>query len=46
MKESVADIATLGHIDLLINNAGQPSFKVPTAYEPPTSTNVSRDSKA
>ena len=33
MKESVADIATLGHIDLLINNAGQPSFKVPTAYE-------------
>lgn len=33
VKESVADIATLGHIDLLINNAGQPSFKVPTAYE-------------
>ena len=33
MKESVADIATLGQIDLLINNAGQPSFKVPTAYE-------------
>ena len=21
------------HIDLLINNAGQPSFKTPTAYE-------------
>lgn len=33
VKESVADIVTLGHIDLLINNAGQPSFKVPTAYE-------------
>ena len=33
VKESVADIATLGHIDLLINNAGQSSFKVPTAYE-------------
>ena len=33
VKESVADIASLGHIDLLINNAGQPSFKVPTAYE-------------
>ena len=24
VKESVADIASLGHIDLLINNAGQP----------------------
>ena len=33
VKESVADIAKRGHIDLLINNAGQPSFKVPTAYE-------------
>ena len=33
VKESVASIAALGHIDLLINNAGQPSFKVPTAYE-------------
>lgn len=31
--ESIARIAQLGHIDLLINNAGQPSFKVPTAYE-------------
>ena len=30
---SVADIAKIGHIDLLINNAGQPSFKTPTAYE-------------
>lgn len=33
VKESVASITALGHIDLLINNAGQPSFKVPTAYE-------------
>ena len=33
VKASVADIAKIGHIDLLINNAGQPSFKVPTAYE-------------
>ena len=24
---------SIGHIDLLINNAGQPSFKTPTAYE-------------
>ncbi|MBT1171855.1 SDR family NAD(P)-dependent oxidoreductase [Bifidobacterium sp. MA2] len=32
-RESVAEIAGLGHIDLLINNAGQPSFKKPTAYE-------------
>ena len=32
-KASVADIAKIGHIDLLINNAGQPSFKTPTAYE-------------
>ena len=33
VKASVADIAKIGHIDLLINNAGQPSFKTPTAYE-------------
>lgn len=32
VAESVADIATFGHIDLLINNAGQPSFKTPTGY--------------
>lgn len=31
--ESVADVAKRGHIDLLINNAGQPSFKAPTDYE-------------
>ncbi|OZG57955.1 short-chain dehydrogenase [Bifidobacterium tissieri] len=33
VKASVAEIAKIGHIDLLINNAGQPSFKKPTAYE-------------
>ena len=33
VRETVADVAKRGHIDLLINNAGQPSFKVPTAYE-------------
>lgn len=33
VKDSVARIAKLGHIDLLINNAGQPSFKTPTGYE-------------
>ena len=33
VKETVSDVASHGHIDLLINNAGQPSFKVPTAYE-------------
>ncbi|KAA8817140.1 SDR family oxidoreductase [Bifidobacterium callitrichos] len=33
VKTSIAEIAGLGHIDLLINNAGQPSFKTPTAYE-------------
>ncbi|KFI48965.1 SDR family oxidoreductase [Bifidobacterium biavatii] len=32
VRESVAAIAAIGHIDLLINNAGQPSFKVPTGY--------------
>ncbi|MBW3077742.1 SDR family oxidoreductase [Bifidobacterium simiiventris] len=33
VRQSVAEIKALGHIDLLINNAGQPSFKVPTGYE-------------
>ena len=33
VKNSIAAIRQNGHIDLLINNAGQPSFKVPTAYE-------------
>lgn len=33
VTRSVAEIAHIGHIDLLINNAGQPSFKVPTGYE-------------
>ncbi|MBW3092348.1 SDR family NAD(P)-dependent oxidoreductase [Bifidobacterium sp. 82T10] len=32
VRESVAEIAAIGHIDLLINNAGQPSFKAPTGY--------------
>ncbi|MBT1166861.1 SDR family oxidoreductase [Bifidobacterium simiarum] len=32
-RETVGRIAVEGHIDLLINNAGQPSFKTPTAYE-------------
>ena len=32
VNESIAKIAKIGHIDLLINNAGQPSFKVPTGY--------------
>lgn len=32
VKNSIAAIRQIGHIDLLINNAGQPSFKVPTAY--------------
>lgn len=33
VKRAIADIAATGHIDLLINNVGQPSFKTPTAYE-------------
>ncbi len=33
VKESVERIREIGHIDLLINNAGQPSFKKPVAYE-------------
>lgn len=33
VKESVKRIHEIGHIDLLINNAGQPSFKKPVAYE-------------
>lgn len=33
VKAAVAEAAAIGHIDLLINNAGQPSFKVPTGYE-------------
>lgn len=33
VKNFIAAIRQIGHIDLLINNAGQPSFKVPTAYE-------------
>jgi NADP-dependent 3-hydroxy acid dehydrogenase YdfG len=33
VRNSIAAIRRIGHIDLLINNAGQPSFKAPTAYE-------------
>ena len=32
-KSTVADLSRIGHVDLLVNNAGQPSFKAPTAYE-------------
>lgn len=32
VDSSIAEIAEIGHVDLLINNAGQPSFKVPTGY--------------
>lgn len=46
VKASVADIAKIGHIDLLINNAGQPSFKTPTAYEAADVENASKASRA
>lgn len=32
INQTFSSIGANGHIDLLINNAGQPSFKVPTAY--------------
>lgn len=32
VNETVREVAALGHIDLLINNAGQPSFKAPADY--------------
>lgn len=32
INATFACIAAMGHIDLLINNAGQPSFKTPVAY--------------
>ena len=31
--EAMRRIGELGHVDLLVNNAGQPSFKKPVAYE-------------
>jgi NADP-dependent 3-hydroxy acid dehydrogenase YdfG len=31
-QRTLAQISRLGHVDLLINNAGQPSFKKPTGY--------------
>ncbi|KAE8127053.1 MULTISPECIES: SDR family NAD(P)-dependent oxidoreductase [Bifidobacterium] len=38
-QRSLAQISALGHVDLLINNAGQPSFKKPTDY---TASDVER----
>jgi NADP-dependent 3-hydroxy acid dehydrogenase YdfG len=38
-QRSLAQISALGHVDLLINNAGQPSFKKPTEY---TASDVER----
>lgn len=32
VRSAVAEASAVGHIDLLINNAGQPSFKTPTGY--------------
>lgn len=33
VKKTINEITTLGDIKILINNAGEPSFKVPTKYE-------------
>ena len=33
VRRAMADIARIGHVDLLVNNAGQPSFKAPVDYE-------------
>lgn len=32
VQASMRDIEMRGHVDVLVNNAGQPSFKVPTEY--------------
>ena len=32
IKETIANIANTGNIEVLINNAGEPSFKMPTNY--------------
>lgn len=32
IEESIKEISTLGNIKYLINNAGEPSFKLPTEY--------------
>lgn len=33
VKQSIKEISKLGNIKYLINNAGEPSFKLPTEYE-------------
>ena len=33
VKETIQKISKLGEIKILINNAGEPSFKLPTKYE-------------
>lgn len=33
VKETISEISNLGNIKVLINNAGEPSFKLPTKYE-------------
>lgn len=33
VKDAINEISNLGNIKILINNAGEPSFKVPTKYE-------------
>ncbi len=33
VKNIINEISNLGNINILINNAGEPSFKLPTKYE-------------
>ncbi len=33
VKDVINEISNLGNIKILINNAGEPSFKIPTKYE-------------
>ena len=33
VKDAIYEISNLGNIKILINNAGEPSFKLPTKYE-------------
>ena len=33
VKETIENISKIGEIKILINNAGEPSFKLPTKYE-------------
>ena len=33
VKDTIDEISNLGNIKILINNAGEPSFKLPTKYE-------------